>query len=152
MGELIVPGIILIFSLVFFFAAGSLPLVKGFPMDSATYPRVLTVILMICSVFLIVRFIINHRKYIEAEKKRIFDPRIFLALGLLVLYYFSLEYLGYIFSSIVFLVILAWFLKEGKPHLLDVVILPICLPIGLFFAFNFMGIYLPAGRLFKGIF
>jgi hypothetical protein len=152
MGELIVPVLAFVIALLFYAAAGSLTLIEGFPMNSASYPRVLTVMLMICSAFLIIRFIIKRKSYIAAGKKMIFDPRIFLALGLFVLFYFGLEYIGYIPSAIIFLVALALLLKEGKPRILDIFILPVCLSVGLYFIFQLMGIYLPLGKLFRDFF
>jgi hypothetical protein len=152
MGELIVPVLMLAIAVIFYLAAGSLSLVEGFPMTSASYPGVLTVLLMVCCVFLILRFAVKHKRYIAEEKKMVFDPRIFLALGLLVLFYFGLEYIGYIPGAIIFLAALALFLKEGRPRILDTLILPVCLPLGLYFIFRFMGIYLPLGKLFRGFF
>ncbi|MDR1316722.1 MAG: tripartite tricarboxylate transporter TctB family protein [Spirochaetales bacterium] len=152
MGELIVPILAFVIAVIFYAAAGSLTRIEGFPMNSATYPQALTVMLMICCVFLIVRFVIKHREYASAEKKLIFDPRIFLALGMLILFYYGLEYIGYIPSSILFIVALSWILKEGKPRILDTCILPIGLSGGLYFIFQFMGIYLPLGKLFRGLF
>jgi hypothetical protein len=152
MGELIVPVLAFVIALLFYAAAGSLVLIEGFPMNSATYPQALTILMMICCAFLIARFAVKHKAYFAAEKKLIFDPRIFLALGLLILFYYGLEYLGYIPGSILFMVALSWILKKGKPHILDTCILPISLSVGLYFIFQVMGIYLPLGRLLRGFF
>jgi hypothetical protein len=152
MGELIVPVLAFVIALIFYAAAGSLTLIEGFPMNSATYPRALTILMMICCVFLIVKFAVKHKAYFAAEKKLIFDPRIFLALGLLILFYYGIEYIGYIPGSILFTATLSWILKEGKPRILDTCILPLSLSAGLYFIFRFMGIYLPLGRVFKGFF
>ena len=152
MGELIVPVVMIIIALLFYTAAGNLNLIEGFPMTSATYPQVLALMMMMCSAFLIIRFCVKCKKYIVAEKKKIFDPRIFLAFLLLIALYIGIDWIGYIASGIIFLMLLSLLLKEGKPRLLDTVILPVCLSVGLYFIFQFMSIYLPIGKLFQGLF
>jgi hypothetical protein len=152
MGELIVPIVMIFIALAFHSAAGNLNLIEGFPMTSATYPQALSVMMLLCSAFLIIRFCVKRRKYIAEEKNRILDPRIFLAFLLLIALYVGIDWIGYITSGIIFLVLLTLILKEGKPRLLDTVILPVCLPVALYYIFQFMGIYLPNGRLFRRIF
>jgi len=148
MGELILPIIMMFVALAFYNAAGNLNLIEGFPMTSASYPQTLAIMMMVCSAFLIVRFCIRHKKYIAAERNRVFDPRIFLAFLLLVALYIGIDWIGYIPSGIIFLVLLSRLLIKGKPSLLDNVILPVCLPVALFYIFQLMGIFLPTGRLF----
>ena len=152
MGELITPILFVVVGFFFYREAGSLKIKEGYPMTSASFPKVIAVLLILCGIALIVKVLIQRKKYIEAEKKLIFDPRLFLALALLIAFYFLLEPVGYIISGIVLMVGISLFMQKGKPKLFDTVILPVTLPIVMYFIFQFMSIYLPVGDLFGDLF
>ncbi len=152
MGELLVPVLMLLVAGGFYREAGRLRLEDGYPMNSATYPKILAGMLALCAVYLLVRFCLKRKKYIAEERARIFDFRVLATFGLFLLFYFTLPYLGYIPSAVIFLVLLSLFFQKGRPRLPDTVVLPVCLSVGLYVIFGFMSIYLPVGELFEAFF
>lgn len=152
MGEIIVPILMLIISAIFFISADKLPVMAGTPMTSGTFPKVLSVILGICAIVLIIVYFMKQKKYAEEEKARILDKNLFIVAALLVAYYISLNLLGYLISTAWLGIVLSFFFQKGKRHMLDTFVLPVLLTVGLYFAFRFMGVYLPTGRLISMIF
>jgi hypothetical protein len=153
MGELIVPIALLAISIFFYWDSGNL-LVEddGMPMTSATYPEFLSVMIMVCSAYLIIRFIIKHKQFIAEDRARYFDPRVLACFALFVVFYWVVPVLGYIPTAFAFLLLLSLFFQKEKRRMLDTVIMPACLSVGTYFAFYFMSIYLPTGTLFRGLF
>jgi nitric oxide reductase large subunit len=152
MGELIVPILMLLIGAVFAGESVFLKPQPEYPLESASYPRFLSGLLIALAVVILIRFIFKRRDYIEAERQRVFDPRVFLVLGLLVLFFFGVQLIGYVASAFLFVAVLSLFYQRGRPRVLDTLVLPAGLSIGLYYAFRFMGIYLPTGKLFAGIF
>ncbi|MCC8191336.1 MAG: tripartite tricarboxylate transporter TctB family protein [Planctomycetes bacterium] len=150
MGELIVPVLMMLVAIAFYRDAGTLPVYDdGLPMTSASYPAALAGAVMICAAGIILRFF--YRRYRgRGETEPAFDPRVLAVFGLFVGFYFGLPFLGYIPCSFVFLVALSLFFQKGRPRLLDTLVLPVCLSVGMFYAFRLMSIYLPTGSLFRG--
>ena len=152
MGELIVPIVMLLIGGMFYREAGLLKVKEGYAMNSASYPRFLAVILMLCAVFLIIRFVIRRKAYMENEKNMVLDPRVMLVAIMFALFYLLLDKLGYIICGIGMMVGLAMLLQKGKRNIFDTVIFPVVFTICLFFAFRFMSVYLPNGVIFKNFF
>jgi len=143
----------MLLGIVFYVDAGKLPVFEDdMPMTSASYPQVLALLVMVCSAFLIIRFFIKRREFMDLERKKPFDPRVLLVFGLFILFYFALPYFGYIPSAFVFLLVLSLFFQRGKPRWIDTVVLPGGLSVGLYVAFGLMSIYLPHGSLFDRFF
>ena len=153
MGELIVPLAMMAIGLFFFWDSSQLAIDDvGMPMTSATYPEFLAGMVMACSVYLVVRFVLKRKQYIAEDRARYFDPRVLAVFGLFVVFYWVVPFLGYIPTAFAFLVVLSLFFQKNKRRMLDTFIMPVCLSVGTYFAFNFMSIYLPTGTLFRGMF
>ena len=153
MGELIVPVVLMAVGVFFYWDSGQLPVEDdGLPMTSASYPEFLAMLVIACSLYLIIRFCIKRKEFIQAEKARYFDLRVPVVFGLFVLFYWVIPIFGYIPTAFVLMVILSLFFQKEKRRALDTFIMPACLSVGLYFVFNLMSIYLPTGTLFSGLF
>lgn len=153
MGELIVPVAMILMSMAFYYDAGKLDIYDdSLPMTSATYPQFLAVIISIASVFVIIRYFRKKKQFDEADRKQGFDLRVLLLFALFIVFYFVLPLLGYIPAGFLFLMVIALVFQKEKPRLLDTVVMPALLSVGLFYAFRMMSIYLPTGTLFRGLF
>lgn len=149
MGELIVPVILMAIGLAFYCDAGKLSIFDDdLPMTSATYPQILAAMVMACSAYLIIRFLVKRKRDGDAAKRRYFDPRVLLAFVLFAGFYFALPVLGYIPSAFILVMTLAFLFQKSKPRLFDTLVMPAALSVGLYYAFYLMSIYLPTGTIF----
>lgn len=151
MGELIVPVLMLFMGGAFLFESGRLKIKEGYALTSASYPRLLAIILILCAVVLIIRFFLKYKYFITEEKTKGLDLRIFAVFAILLLFYLLLEPLGYLICGVLLMSGLSLLLQKGKRHMFDSILFPVVLTVGLFIVFQFMNVYLPAGILFKGI-
>lgn len=152
MGEVIVPAVMLLIGCAFYREAGLLKVKEGYALNSASYPRFLAVVLILCAVFLLIRFAIRHKYYMEEERKLVLDPRIIPAVLLLAVFYLMFETLGYVVCGMILMVGLALLLQKEKLRIFDTVVFPVVFTVCLFFIFRFMSVYLPTGTVFKKFF
>ncbi len=152
MGEFLVPVLMMAVSSAFYIGAAGLPDNQGTPMVPATFPKILAVMLFCCSAVLLVSAIVRRKKSRKQEKEKILDKNMLIVAFLLAAFYVSLIYLGYLISSVWLCFTLSFFYKRNRFQVLDTIIFPILLPVGLYFAFRYMGVYLPQGKLIAMIF
>ncbi len=152
MGELIIPVLLIVVSVLFYMFSGTLKVMPGTPMSSGTYPRVLAVLLFCCAIIIMIQFFMRRKEHAEAEKGKVLDKNIFLVALLLFAFYFCLNYLGYIISTIILGILLSLFFQKKKPRVFDTFILPVLLSTGLYYAFHYMGVYFTVGKLINAIF
>lgn len=152
MGEFLVPVLMMAVSSAFYIGAAALADNQGTPMVPATFPKILAVLLFCCSATLLVTAIVKRRENRKKEREKILDKNMFIVAFLLAAFYFSLIYLGYLLSSVWLCCTLSFFYKRNRFQILDTIIFPVILPVGLYFAFKYMGVYLPEGKLIAMIF
>ena len=148
MGELIMASLFFIMSIVFIITAGKFPVMKDMPIHSDTFPKAIAILMLIYSGILIIRTI---KKLKEKQELPQIGKRTLIAMAGAVVYYFVFDYLGYIISSILLLILYAALLQKKKLRTLDTFILPTVFVIGLYFAFKLLKVYLPLGQLLTGI-
>lgn len=112
-------------------------------------PRLMLGALAIEAIFLII-LSINKKKTSpdnEAALKPIFQKRPFIMLGTFLLYIYLTTLLGYIISTIVFLIVA--FLLLGVRNKWSLILTPPLFTMGTYYLFGtLLNIYLPSGSLF----
>lgn len=145
MGELIMAIIFLAMSVVFILVAGQFSTIDNMPINSATFPRVVAVLLLIYSSILIIKNIKNLKTKKDLPKIEIKTIIVMLSS---IIFYLVFDYLGYIISSILLLVVIAVLLQNKKLKAMDTIVLPVTFVICLYFTFKILKISLPIGKLF----
>lgn len=90
---------------------------REIPADAAYYPKALVFCLFVCSLILLIQPLISrisHKTSAPECSGFVYRRPIFELVGLSVIYLFVLPYLGFIVSSVIFLVVLMW--RLGVRH------------------------------------
>ena len=127
--------------------------VLRYPPSSRGYMLVVVTGMFISSLVLLVRSFLKERKFdfgaIAACLQHIEWSRIFLCIALSVCYVAALRPVGYLVSSLFFMILLMWVLGTKKP--IVVIAVSFGVTFGLFYVFqSLLGVPLPAGFL-RGI-
>lgn len=151
--DLIIGGIFLCLAIIFYFFTFQL---SGYELESVPFdmgpkfmPRLLLGALAIEAVFLMALSMAKKEKRTTTATslKPIFQKRPFIMLGVFLLYIYLTTLVGYIPSSIVFMIV--GFLLLGVRNLWALTLIPPAVTIATFFLFGtLLNIYLPSGSLF----
>ncbi|CDQ19131.1 Tripartite tricarboxylate transporter TctB family protein [Halobacillus karajensis] len=117
------------------------------PVDSDFLPKVLGYVLIVLAVFLF--FDKSSETEEEKEKRQVPKKEIFVLLavgGMIFLYIFLLEIIGFVLSSSLFIFACSWFL--GYRKLKTTLLVAILFPLIMYLSFNYLlQIRLPQGLL-----
>lgn len=120
--------------------------VPSIPEVSRTYPLALIIVSMIMAVFLTVRAALRSRSEEKQPSKVAEQAKVIAPYCVLIIAYLALmPKLGYIISTVAFMVISFLFLKFKKP--VAIIAISLIMTILLYFVFtNFLGVVLPEGK------
>lgn len=144
--------IFLLLSSTYGYYAGQIPLLPGddfAPFNAQTLPNALTLIGLVLSVGLLVT---ASRDKADALKLSGYDfSLVAKLLGLVVIFGFALDWLGFFVATVLFLLGGYWLLGERRPKTLLVASLPFAAGIWLILT-QLLDIYLAPGRVFSQLF
>ncbi len=115
------------------------------------YPNLIAGIMIILAIALFVQTLRNHE---PEEKKKERSPmaiKPYIAMVLLVLYIFLMNKIGFIITSVLFMMILTYlfFGTEFRKNLLPSLCISVMVPVGIYLLFhNLLKVPLPRGILF----
>lgn len=119
--------------------------------ESRSYPLFTIILLFFLTTLYLVQMIIAARKFgVESGKEEVFagfkPMQFFVSLGLTIVYFFMMKYLGFFTATIVFMAASLLYLKVP---LLHSAIALVAVNLLIYFAFvKFLGVKLPSGLLF----
>lgn len=119
--------------------------------ESRSYPLFTIILLFFLTTLYLVQMIIAARKFgVESGKDEVFagfkPMQFFVSLGLTIVYFFMMKYLGFFTATIVFMAASLLYLKVP---LLHSAIALVAVNLLIYFAFvKFLGVKLPSGLLF----
>jgi putative tricarboxylic transport membrane protein len=121
---------------------------KTYPEGQVFYLQMLNIALMALSTLLIYQSVKN--KGLKRSKEAVSYTRVILTFALGVLYVLAIPYLGYILSTVIFLMVTMWLLGFKKP--VPVVMVAIGCAAVIYFGFQRgLSIPLPAGSLLSNL-
>ena len=160
--NIVIGGIVIAFSVAMLFASSSIRVDKfsSSPVDNAAFlPRLIFGVLIVIGVVLIIMGIQdikkNKEKLLEGEALEKVSKETLRSLGallMLAVYILCFKPVGFIISSIVYLVAMMFYMtkKEDRKPILFIII-SVVMTLVVYFCFKqFLYIYLPAGIL-KGV-
>ncbi|MGB9700996.1 MAG: tripartite tricarboxylate transporter TctB family protein [Thermodesulfobacteriota bacterium] len=116
MADRISALVIISFSLYFYYLAGQLPVIKGFQkMGDSFWPRLILVIVMVLSAILFLRSFLKR----EQVTPKVISPTsakgsLAAVMIVSVFYIISISYLGFLFSTFLFLMIFSYIMGDRK--------------------------------------
>lgn len=119
--------------------------------ESRSYPLFTIILLFFLTTLYLVQMIIAARKFgVESGKEEVFagfkPKQFFVSLGLTIVYFFMMKYLGFFTATIIFMAASLLYLKVP---LLHSAIALVAINLLIYFAFvKFLGVKLPSGLLF----
>lgn len=119
--------------------------------ESRSYPLFTIILLFFLTTLYLVQMIIAARKFgVESGKEEVFagfkPKQFFVSLGLTIVYFFMMKYLGFFTATIIFMAASLLYLKVP---LLHSAIALVAVNLLIYFAFvKFLGVKLPSGLLF----
>lgn len=119
--------------------------------ESRSYPLFTIILLFFLTTLYLIQMIIAARKFgVESGKEEVFagfkPMQFFVSLGLTIVYFFMMKYLGFFTATIVFMAASLLYLKVP---LLHSAIALVAVNLLIYFAFvKFLGVKLPSGLLF----
>lgn len=119
--------------------------------ESRSYPLFTIILLFFLTTLYLVQMIIAARKFgVESGKDEVFAgfkaKQFFVSLGLTIVYFFMMKYLGFFTATIIFMAASLLYLKVP---LLQSAIALVAVNLLIYFAFvKFLGVKLPSGLLF----
>lgn len=119
--------------------------------ESRSYPLFTIILLFFLTTLYLVQMIIAARKFgVESCKDEVFAgfkaKQFFVSLGLTIVYFFMMKYLGFFTATIIFMAASLLYLKVP---LLHSAIALVAVNLLIYFAFvKFLGVKLPSGLLF----
>lgn len=125
---------------------------KNMGISSATFPRFISVLMIIYSFILIfseVRIFFKSNTQINIKQLRFpLKVRGVLAVIATIIFYLSFEWLGYIISGIFLMIIYSILLQKEKLKIFDTFIFPIATIVSIYFIFRYINVFLPTGEIF----
>lgn len=119
--------------------------------ESRSYPLFTIILLFFLTTLYLIQMIIAARKFgVESGKDEVFAgfkaKQFFVSLGLTIVYFFMMKYLGFFTATIIFMAASLLYLKVP---LLHSAIALVAVNLLIYFAFvKFLGVKLPSGLLF----
>lgn len=119
--------------------------------ESRSYPLFTIILLFFLTTLYLIQMIIAARKFgVESGKDEVFAgfkaQQFFVSLGLTIVYFFMMKYLGFFTATIIFMAASLLYLKVP---LLHSAIALVAVNLLIYFAFvKFLGVKLPSGLLF----
>lgn len=119
--------------------------------ESRSYPLFTIILLFFLTTLYLIQMIIAARKFgVESGKEEVFagfkPMQFFVSLGLTIVYFFMMKYLGFFTATIIFMAASLLYLKVP---LLHSAIALVAVNLLIYFAFvKFLGVKLPSGLLF----
>lgn len=127
-------SILLIFSVWFYFTAQTIPRGNVSGMPPSFFPSFLAIILGILSVIVVGKGIKQILTGIQLQVERKNYRSVFLLFLLLSGYLLAFQYLGFIVTTIIYLIIIMLFLKAGK--LVKIVPISIIITLAVYYIFG----------------
>lgn len=150
-GQLLVISGFCLFTLLFFLMSFDFKvnkMMRNAGTTASTIPRTWVILMVPCAIMVFVNIFSATNKPDEPFEKW----QLALGIGVAALAsVFLFEYIGYYLSSVLFLLLMMWLMRERK--VLTLVLVPLIWCIFVYFVFDkllYMG--LPTGTLFKGLF
>ncbi|NLI90070.1 MAG: tripartite tricarboxylate transporter TctB family protein [Epulopiscium sp.] len=110
------------------------------------FPRILSLIVILLAA---IELISSYRDKEEEEEIKLFakeNARVWVSLGFIILYFIGLSYLGFIISTIIFMLVMLMYFRIR--NIIVLVAVPIGLTTFLYFIFTILlKVQLPIGKL-----
>lgn len=116
MADRVTALVIIGISLYFFHLAGQLPVIKGFQqMGDSFWPKLVLLVIIVLSAILFLKSFIKRERFIRKDESKI-SARASLAAVMmgLVMYIISISYLGFLFSTFLFLIFFSYIMGDRK--------------------------------------
>lgn len=142
----VLSWVFILVALYTFFKAGTFPEgVMGVP-GPGYFPRILSLIVILLAA---IELISSYRDKEEEEEIKLFakeNARVWVSLGFIILYFIGLSYLGFIISTIIFMLVMLMYFRIR--NIIVLVAVPIGLTTFLYFIFTILlKVQLPIGKL-----
>jgi len=118
--------------------------VAGVPFGSATFPRLLSILMMLLAAWLIIRGLRGGTSQPRRESPKV-NMRSLLGMAATVVYLLALKWLGFALSTTALLISYALLIQREKPRKLDTFVMPIITVAIVYIVFHFLGVSLPQG-------
>lgn len=154
MGDIIISFIFIILSI--FMLISSSKFTSGFNQESlgaSGFPRMIAVLILILAVVNIIKWLKNNKKSYDFSLNKILDEykNVILVLLMFLVYVVSMKYIGFIISTIIFLLSTQWILSnKSKRNIPIIVIITLFISLGAYFFFtSYLTVVFPAGIFFE---
>jgi|GEM_PF-871398 len=154
--ELLTGGIIALFAILYLAGSSFIRKSKAVSIGAEFIPRIYGFVLLFLAVCLIYQGIKAARAY-EADQTEVKEQKdtknVLLTFALIIVYVAAMQFLGFMLSSTIFLVLMSKVLTpvNTKPNYTALVIYSVVLSVGTYYLFhNVMFISLPTGIIFGG--
>lgn len=160
MGEIVIGILLIALCLLIYFNSGDFPQINETVLDPGSYPKLIAASLIILSLILILKEAIHwiktkadhskmgFRHYLKKQWDE-YDLVVFTAI-ILAFYVFFMDMLGFILSSIAFIIVSGLLIgPRKKKDVITISLISLIVTIGLYFFFeNALHVRFPTGILF----
>ncbi|MFD2639156.1 tripartite tricarboxylate transporter TctB family protein [Piscibacillus salipiscarius] len=155
MGELILALLLVLLSILIYINSDDLPSMNESQLDPGSFPQFVAILLGSLALILSIQKTIQLMKNKEGSQSSIKDiirehKLVFITLGLLLLYILFIQIIGFIISSIIFMIVTALIVgPRTKKDIITITSIAFVLTIGLYVFFqNVLQVRFPTGLFF----
>jgi len=153
--ERIVSIVLLVISVILYVNSLSLPVKNYDPLGTSFFPKVLSILLAVLSIAIFVKSMLTKGPEKETTREQSIGEKLnnkklinvlFLG-GSFIIYSLLINYLGYIFSTILFLIITIGGLSFNKKGFIQAAVFSVAITYSIYYVFRiFLNLMLPEGR------
>lgn len=148
--------VFIVVAVFFFIISLSFPPGSNGAVGPGYFPRIMCVLVVILSCLNLINDVRGHKKMVakgeKEEELTIFKKenlRVWITVGITLLYVIAVKAIGFVVSSIAFLFVLNTYFRVHQKSKVAFVIIPFAVVVVLYFIFhNLLHVVLPAGLLF----
>lgn len=155
MGELIVSFLFILLSIFMFF--NSYGFISNFSrgtLGAAGFPKLIAILMFALSIIYIYKYLKNNKKIsFSVDFKKIYEEYRFVitTLILFVAYIVTMRFVGFLISTITYLLLSQWFLSDrNKKNIPVIIIMTLFISLGSYFFFtSYLSVTFPSGIFFE---
>ncbi|MFC4713583.1 tripartite tricarboxylate transporter TctB family protein [Planococcus dechangensis] len=160
MGEILIGLALIALGLVIYFQSTDFPALNEVHLDAGSFPQLVAVLLILLSLLLIIK------KGLELLRSKSTGPRpsasekfrefyveyrlVILTLAVFLLYIFSMQFIGFVVSTIIFIIFTGLLVgSRAKKDIIVITIVSVAITLGTYFFFeNVLNVRFPSGIFF----
>lgn len=155
MGELVISVIFIILSIFMYINSNGFTsnFSKG-SLGAAGFPKLIAILIFILSIAYIFKYLKNKIQFsFKFDLKKLRDEYrfVFITLLLFLIYIVSMKFIGFIISTISYLLLSQWFLSDKKTKNLPIIIITtLFISLGTYYFFtSYLSVIFPVGIFFE---